>query len=186
MKTQILEKLNELKVRSGKSYESVHECLGYATSTVHRWHKGESEPDMEQLTNLVEFYGGSMEELFVVVGKQEMTATASIGYQGADVMAQHYEARLAAQQEKYDLLKSHHDQRIAEINEHHGKSVEYLKSEISRLRKERDDARESAIDSAKAARDITGKKHVVFWVLVGIDLFMAIALILALLTDSIV
>lgn len=195
MKTQILEKLNDLKTRSGKSFEAVHDALGYATSTVHRWHRGESEPDMEQLTNLVEFYGGTMEELFVAVGRQEMTATQQIGYQGADVMVEHYEARLKAADEKYALLKEHHDQRIREIHENHGRSVEYLKEEILRLRKERDNAREESersraasadqISAAnRAASEVTGKKHTVFWVLVGIDVLMAVALIIALLTDS--
>lgn len=195
MKTQILEKLNDLKTRSGKSLEAAHDALGYATSTIHRWHRGESEPDMEQLTKLVEFYGGTMEELFVVVGRQEMTATQQIGYQGADVMVEHYEARLKAADEKYALLKEHHDQRVQEINDNHSKSVEYLKEEIRRLRQERDDARKdceemklSAADQIskanRAATDIAGKKHTVYWVLVGIDVLMAISLIIALLTDS--
>lgn len=185
MKTQILEKLNDLKTRSGKSFEAVHEALGFATSTVHRWHKGESEPDMEQLTALVEFYGGKMEDLFVVVGKQEMTATAALGYQGADVMVEHYEARLRAADEKYTMLKEHHAQRIEEINLNHEKSVAYLKDEIVRLRGERDEARGNASAANEAARNVTGKKHIVFWVLVGIDVLMAIALILALMTDSV-
>lgn len=195
MKTQILEKLNDLKNKSGKSFESVHDALGFATSTVHRWHRGESEPDMEQLTQLVEYYGGTMEELFVAVGRQEMTATQQIGYQGADVMVEHYEARLKAADEKYALLKEHHDQRVQEINDNHSKSVEYLKEEISRLRQERDDARKACEDlklssadqiskANKTANDVTGKKHTVFWVLVGIDVLMAVALIIALLTDS--
>lgn len=197
MKTQILEKLNDLKIKSGKSLEDVHEALGFATSTVHRWHKGESNPDIDQLTSLVEFYGGSMEKLYAEVGKQEMNATQAIGYQGADAMAEHYEARLAAAKEKYDLLQNHHDQRIKEINENHGKSVEYLKDEIKRLRQERDDARKESADmevdylrkiadANKAASDVTGKKHIVFWVLVGIDVLMAILLFIALFTGPIV
>lgn len=185
MKTQILEKLNDLKTKSGKSFEAVHEALGFATSTVHRWHKGESEPDMDQLTALVEFYGGRMEDLFVVVGKQEMTATAAIGYQGADVMVEHYEARLRAAEEKYALLQTHHSQRIEEINANHDKAVAYLKDEIVRLRGERDEARQGLHDANKASHDLAGKKHIVFWVLAVIDLLMAVALIIALMTDSI-
>jgi transcriptional regulator with XRE-family HTH domain len=195
MKTQILEKLNDLKTSSGKTFEAVHDALGYATSTVHRWHRGESEPDMEQLTNLVEFYGGSMEDLFAAVGRQEMTATQQIGYQGADVMVTHYEARLKSAEEKYDLLKANYEQRIQEINISHGKSVEYLKDEIHRLREERNQARaemennrtsylEQINRANRSAENITGKKHTVFGALVGIDVVMAIALIIALLTDS--
>ena len=179
MKTQILEKLNDLKNKSGKSYEDVHEDLGFATSTVHRWHKGESTPDIDDLTTLVEYYGGNMRDLFAAVGQQEMTATQSIGYQGADVMVEHYEARLAAKDEKYNVLQAHHEQRILEINESHAKSVSYLMDEIKRLRGERDSARETSLA-------VVGKKQAVFWSLVGIDVIMAILLFIALFTGPIV
>ena len=177
MKTQILEKLNDLKTKSGKSYEDVHNALGYATSTVHRWHKGESEPDLAQLTALVEFYGGSMEKLFAAVGKQEMAATQAIGYQGADAMVEHYEQRLKGKDEKYELMKEHHNQRIDEINVNHRLSVEYLKDEIKRLRSELDIAN-------TAATDLAGKKHIVFWVMAGIMVLQSVALIFAILSDS--
>lgn len=186
MKTQILEKLNQWKVQSGKSYEDAHEATGYATSTIHRWHKGESEPDLEQLTTIVEFWGGNMQELFADVGKQEMAATQAIGYQGADVMVEHYEARLTAAKEKYELLQAHHNQRIEEINASHQRSVEYLKAEIDRLRGERDSARSTSLD-------VVGKKHRVFGVLAVICVVMGIAisllivlLIIAFKTDAII
>lgn len=169
MKTQILEKLNDLKNQSGKSFEDVHNALGFATSTIHRWHKGESTPDIDDLTALVEYYGGSMEELFAAVGKQEMTATQTIGYQGADAMVEHYEARLKAKDEKYDLLKEHHTQRIEEINANHARAVEYLKDEILRLRKERDSARDTSLA-------VVGKKHRVFSVISVICVIMGIAI----------
>lgn len=104
MKEHILVRLNDLKAKSGKSYEAVHEALGYATSTVHRWHKGESDPDLEQLTNLVEFYGGSMEKLFAAVGRLEMTAAQESGYQGIAVISESYEARLQAREEQIEYL----------------------------------------------------------------------------------
>lgn len=186
MKTQILEKLNDLKIKSGKSFEDVHDALGFAASTVHRWHKGESNPDMDQLTTLVEFYGGSMDKLYAEVGKQEMTATANIGYQGADAMVEHYEARLTAAKEKYDLLQAHHSQRVEEINESHRKSIEYLKEEVKRLRDERDSARGTSLE-------VVGKKHRVFGVLAVICVVMGLAisllivlLIIAFKTDAII
>lgn len=185
MRVHILEKLNSLKLQSGKSLEAVHEALGYSTSTVHRWLKGETEPDLEQLTRLVEFFGGSMEEIFSAVGQSEMAATQAIGYQGAEAMVQHYEARLQAKDDLYAQLQAHHDQRIVEITANHAKSIEYLKAEIVRLRSERDEARQSSIQAQDAARSITGKKHIVFWVLAGIDALMALALIFALMTDSV-
>lgn len=169
MKTQILEKLNDLKNKSGKSYENVHEDLGFATSTVHRWHKGESTPDIDDLTTLVEYYGGNMEDLFAAVGKQEMAATQTIGYQGAEVMVEHYEARLKAKDDMIAQLKAHHSQRIDQDAQHYSKSIEYLKSEIERLRGERDSARGTSLD-------VVGKKHRVYIVLSAICVIMGIAI----------
>ena len=106
MKDYILAKLNDLKTKSGKSYESVHDALGYAASTVHRWHKGESDPDLDQLTNLVEFYGGSMQKLFEAVGRQEIAASQETGYQGVTSIAETYEARITAKDEQIVAMRS--------------------------------------------------------------------------------
>ncbi len=185
MKAQVLEKLNEYKRKSGKSLEAVHESLGYATSTVQRWLKGESNPDIEQVEALVEFFGGSMKDLYAAVGKQELIATEKIGYQGADVMVEHYEQRLIAKDEKYELLKAHHDQRIKEINETHKRSVEYLLKEKDRLEKELETANQAAVTLAEAAKSYSGKKHTVFWVLTGANVLLAVLLFFALMTGPI-
>ena len=134
MKEQILVKLNDLKAKSGKSYEAVHEALGYATSTVHRWHRGESDPDLEQLTNLVEFYGGSMEKLFAVVGKLEMTASQDSGYQGIVAMSESYEARLQAKDDQMAQQRQYYEALMAQQREHYVRSIEYLKKEADWLR----------------------------------------------------
>lgn len=105
MKDYILAKLNDLKAKSGKSYEAVHDALGYAASTVHRWHKGESDPDLDQLTNLVEFYGGSMQKLFEAVGRQEIAASQETGYQGVASIAETYEARITAKDEQIAAMR---------------------------------------------------------------------------------
>lgn len=185
MKTQILEKLNDLKNRSGKSFEAVHDALGFAASTVHRWHKGESVPDIDDLTALVEFYGGSMEDLFAAVGKQEMTATQTIGYQGAEAMVEHYEARLEAKDAMIAQLKEHHAQRIEQEQQHHEKSIEYLKNEIDRLRGERDSARDTSLQ-------VVSKKHTVYQnmfvacIILGVTIVLLIVLlIIAFKTDAI-
>lgn len=186
MKAQVLEKLNDYKRKSGKSLEAVHESLGYATSTVQRWLKGESNPDIEQVEALVEFFGGSMKDLYAAVGKQEMIATEKIGYQGAEVMVEHYEQRLLAKDEKYQLLKDHHDQRIKEINETHKRSVDYLLKENERLKGELDIANNAAVELSKAAASLAGKKYTVFWVLVGANVLLAILLFVALSTGPII
>lgn len=134
MKEQILVKLNDLKAKSGKSYEAVHDALGYATSTVHRWHRGESEPDLEQLTNLVEFYGGSMEKLFAAVGKLEMTAAQDSGYQGITAMSESYEARLQAKDDLMEQQRLYYESLREQERQHYEKSIEYLKKEADWLR----------------------------------------------------
>ncbi len=134
MKEHILVRLNDLKSKSGKSYEAVHEALGYATSTVHRWHKGESDPDLEQLTNLVEFYGGSMEKLFAAVGKLEMAAAQESGYQGIAVMSENYEARLQAKDDLMDQQRRYYERLMEQERGHFEKSIEYLKKETEWLR----------------------------------------------------
>lgn len=134
MKEQILVKLNDLKAKSGKSYEAVHDALGYATSTVHRWHRGESEPDLEQLTNLVEFYGGSMEKLFAAVGKLEMTAAQDSGYQGITAMSESYEARLQAKDDLMEQQRLYYENLREQERQHFEKSIEYLKKETEWLR----------------------------------------------------
>ena len=133
MKEQILVKLNDLKAKSGKSYEAVHEALGYATSTVHRWHRGESEPDLEQLTNLVEFYGGSMEKLFAVVGKLEMTASQDSGYQGVVAISESYEARLQAKDDLMNQQRLYYERLLEQERGHYERSIEYLKKEADWL-----------------------------------------------------
>lgn len=134
MKEQILVKLNDLKSKSGKSYEAVHDALGYATSTVHRWHRGESEPDLEQLTNLVEFYGGSMEKLFAAVGKLEMTAAQDSGYQGITAMSESYEARLQAKDDLMEQQRLYYESLREQERQHYEKSIGYLKKEADWLR----------------------------------------------------
>ena len=134
MKEQILVKLNDLKEKSGKSYEAVHEALGYAASTVHRWHRGASEPDLEQLTNLVEFYGGSMEKLFAAVGKLEMTAAQDSGYQGVAAVSESYEARLQAKEDLMAQQKLYYERLMEQERGHFERSIEYLKKETDWLR----------------------------------------------------
>lgn len=182
MKPRMLKALNDQKKISGKTYDNVQDDLGYARSTVQRWHKGECDPTMEQFETLYEYYGGCMRDLYADVGEQEMRATENIGYQGAEVMVEHYEQRLKAKDEKYELLKDHHNQRIEEINGNHGRAVQYLKDEIGRLRGELDIANQAAVELAKSATALTGKKYVVFWVMAGINVLLALLLFIALRT----
>lgn len=179
MKTPLIEKLTEYRIESGLSYDKLEQKTGISSSTICRWYKGQGVPSLDEIEMLCDAMGHDISDIFVTIGKQEMVATQNIGYQGAEVMVQHYEARLTAKDELYKQLQDHHSQRIEEINENHKKSVDYLKDEIKRLREERDSARSASLNLA-------GKKHIVFWVLVGIDVVMAALLCIALFTGPIV
>lgn len=193
MKAHILDKLNRLMVDAKKTPENVHQDLGFAVSTVRRWLKGETAPDLDDLTTMVEYLGGSMNELFAEVGKQELAAAQTIDYKGTDVLVAQYEARLEAMREKHEIVKSHHD-----------KSVEYLRDEIERLRSERADligqrdalsaenaatkaSMEAEIRKAKStASDIIGKKQAVYWVQAILNILLAAGWIIAMMTDSVI
>lgn len=186
MKTPLIEKLTEFRSKSGLSYDKLEEKTGISASTINRWYNGKGVPSLDEIEMLCDAMGFDITDIFITIGKQEMTATQAIGYQGAEVMVEHYEARLKAKDEKYDLLKEHHSQRIEELNGSHKRTIEYLKEEIKRLRNERDSARETSLQ-------VVGKKHRVFGVLAVICVIMGIAisllivlLIIAFKTDAII
>ena len=185
MKTPLIEKLTEFRSKSGLSYDKLEEKTGISASTINRWYNGKGVPSLDEIEMLCDAMGFDITDIFITIGKQEMTATQAIGYQGAEVMVEHYEARLKAKDEKYDLLKEHHSQRIEELNGSHKRTIEYLKEEIKRLRNERDSARKTSLQ-------VVGKKHRVFGVLAVICVIMGIAisllivlLIIAFKTDAI-
>lgn len=185
MKTPLIEKLTEYRNECGLSYDKLEQKTGISSSTICRWYKGQGVPSLDEIEMLCDAMGHDIADIFLTVGKQEMVATQNIGYQGADVMVEHYEARLVAKDEKYNLLQAHHEQRIIEINESHKKVVDYLMKEIDRLRGERDSARDTSLE-------VVGKKHKVFQVLSIICIAMGLAisllivlLIIAFKTDSI-
>lgn len=204
MKAHILEKLNRLMVDAKKTPEHVHQDLGFAVSTVRRWLKGETSPDLDDLTVMVEYLGGSMDDLFAEVGKQELAAAQTIDYKGTDVLVTQYEARLEALREKHEMLQAHHEQVIKRRDEDHERSVRYLRDEIERLRSEKaklieeKDAlsaenaatkayMEAEIRKAKAtASDIIGKKQAVYWVQAILNILLAAGWIIAMMTDSVV
>lgn len=186
MKTPLIEKLTEYRNECGLSYDKLEQKTGISSSTICRWFKGQGVPSLDEIEMLCYAMGHDISDIFVTIGKQEMVATQSIGYQGAEVMVEHYEARLTAKDEKYNVLQSHHEQRILEINENHARVVDYLKEEIKRLRGERDSARETSLE-------VVGKKHRVYIVLSAICIVMGIAisllivlLIVAFRTDAII
>lgn len=116
---------------------------------------------------------------------EELRSTRAYYEDKAVSVRNHYEEQLEnlrAQNARQELERNR--EREAQQKTYDA-SVGYLKAEIERLRSELADTRSNAQSANKAASDITGKKHTVFWVLVGIDVLMAIALIIALMTDSI-
>lgn len=126
MKTPIIARLEAIRKRSDLTFEVVAERSNFSTSTLRRWWKGESVPTVEDIEILADAMGGSADEVFSDVGKQEMIATQGIGYQGATTIAAQYEARLQAMEEMYKLLNEHNSQRVDDINDQHEKSIKFL------------------------------------------------------------
>lgn len=115
----------------------------------------------------------------------------------------HYEEQLASLRDQCARQEAERTRERETQQRTYDNSVNYLKSEIERLRKERDDVRrecESLKESSanelskarKTASDVTDKKHVVFRVMAIICIVMGIAisllivlLIIAFKTDAI-
>ncbi len=163
MKTRILAHLQQLKDQSGHSLSTIHENTSFATTTLHRWFKGESSPDIYELTTLVESMGGSMTELFADVGKQEMQSTQTIEYQGAVAMQEHYETRLAAAKEKFDMLQAHHEQSIKSHQEAYDRSLAYLNEQVQEMRNERATLQDRVSTLNVRVSDLDRRRHNVFW-----------------------
>lgn len=116
---------------------------------------------------------------------EELRSTRAYYEAKAVSVRAHYEEQLASLREQCARQEAERTRERETQQRTYENSVNYLKAEVERLRAERDEARISAASASKATSDIAGKKHVVFWVLAGIDLLMAVALIIALMTDSI-
>lgn len=116
---------------------------------------------------------------------EELRSTRAYYEAKAVSVRAHYEEQLASLREQCARQEAERTRERETQQRTYDNSVNYLKAEVERLRAERDEARISAASASKATSDITGKKHIVFWVLAGIDLLMAVALIIALMTDSI-
>ena len=116
---------------------------------------------------------------------EELRSTRAYYEEKAVSVRAHYEEQLASLREQCARQEAERTRERETQQRTYDNSVNYLKAEVERLRAERDEARISAASASKATSDIAGKKHIVFWVLAGIDLLMAVALIIALMTDSI-
>lgn len=116
---------------------------------------------------------------------EELRQTRAYYEEKAVAVRHHYEEQLSALREQ-NARQEQERTREREMQQlTYDKSTAYLKAECERLRAERDEALAQAATSSKATADLTGKKHIVFWVLTAIDVLMAISLIIALMTDSI-
>lgn len=116
---------------------------------------------------------------------EELRQTRAYYEAKAVSVRQHYEEQLTALREQNVRQEQERTREREQQQRSYDASVSYLKTEVERLRSDLDKARSDAASASKASGDIIGKKHTVFWVLVAIDVLMAIALIIALMTDSI-
>lgn len=93
-------------------------------------------------------------------------------------LRQHYEEQISTLRDQNARQEQERNREREMQERNYEKSTAYLKAECERLRAERDEARAQA-------SNVTGKKHIVFWILAVSDFLLAIALIIALMTDSI-
>lgn len=116
---------------------------------------------------------------------EELRQTRSYYEEKAVSVRQHYEDQIAFLREQ-NARQEQDRTREREMQErNYEKSTSYLKAECERLRAERDEARAQVSHANHAAGSLTSKKHVVYWILAVTDFLLAIALIFALMTDSI-
>lgn len=94
-------------------------------------------------------------------------------------LRRHYEEQISALREQNARQEQERNREREMQQTTYDKSTSYLKAECERLRAERDEARAQASTASAAAGNVAGKKHIVYWVLVGINALTAIALILS-------
>lgn len=189
MKTPLIEKLTEFRSESGLSYDKLEEKTGISASTINRWYNGKGVPSLDEIEMLCDAMGFDIKDIFITVGKQEMTATQDIGYQGAQAMVAHYDARLQAKDDQQKMLLEHHKQAI----EHRDKVVDYLKKQVELMQKERitsreelDAERKRANAAEAAVKDMDRKRHNIFWIMGIICSCLSVGLVIALFSNSIV
>lgn len=147
MKTQITEKLIIMRERSGLSYETLAEKTHLSKSTLHRWFSGESAPSVDDLPVLVDAMDGDISEIYASVARQEMVATQNLDYEGATAMVARYETEISALRE-----------RLALINDHHGREIENMRNHYEHNIKLLDDSHALALDR----RDKTYERSVAY------------------------
>jgi len=65
----LVERLTELRKKAGLSQEDLSEKLNISRQAVSKWERGESTPDIDNLTRIGEIYGVSMD--YLILGKTE-------------------------------------------------------------------------------------------------------------------
>lgn len=157
MRPILLERLNNQKKISGKSLEAISKITGYSDSTLSRWYKGESTPDMDQLENVYVATGGSLKDLYAEIGEAEVKAAEKFDYKGTDALLAEFEKREKLyqhhceqvvahervlrehQQQSFDkaiqALQDSNKETVAHLRERYTASTDYLKTQNGRLRR---------------------------------------------------
>lgn len=199
MKTQITEKLINMRERSGLSYETLSEKTNFSKSTLHRWFSGEAAPSVDDLPILVSAMDGDIGEIYESVARQEMVATQNIDYEGATAMVARYETEIAALRERLALINDHHDREIANMRDHYAhnikllddahalaldrrdktyeRSVSYLKERVEKL-----DERAAAAEAR--LRELDARRHNVFWGMLIVIVLLIALFVLAIVIDA--
>lgn len=177
---------------SGKSYEKIAVESNISKATLSRLvtQRKASRPTLDILAAYFEVG----EEYQKAVGEQSHTCeyASALCIELQETRA-NYDQRIAATREHYEQqiasLREQNTRQEAERNREreaqektYSASLAYLKEDNARLRNELAIANKAAIDLAESTKSFSGKKHVVFWVMAGINVLLALLLFVALRT----
>lgn len=95
---------------------------------------------------------------------------------------EHYEQQIASLREQNTRQEAERNREREAQEKTYSASIAYLKEDNARLRDELAIANKAAIDLAESTKSFSGKKHVVFWVMAGINVLLALLLFVALRT----
>lgn len=171
--------------KSGSSYDKIAAATTISKTTLSRLVKQHTAS--RYTLDVLASYFGLGEQYQALVGEQdhscafaaelteELRSLRSYYEQKADAVRQHYEQQISALRDQAARQDEERNRERQALQDGYERSISYLREEISRLRDERDQAR-------TVARDIVGKKHVVFWCLAGIAALLGVALVISLMS----
>lgn len=185
------------KEQAKLSFDALHDRTGVSASTLCRYFKGEAEPTVDILENIVEALGANMRDLYAQVGEHEMKASEPHDFKGVEALSAEFarreelirehcnqrithaeELRLQLQQ-SFDTaiaaMERTHATELQKLDAHFDRSNTYLSGQIVELRAELSQALSRAL-RAEAERDvlITSRRRLLWLTATAIVFVLAV------------